>query len=204
MQSDMVTLNAPLIVSILLTVIIFMTRDYKIRNLAFFAFILSAASIQTINLNWQVGLVSLLSGWISAALLYHSERQRILNGNPPPDKELLTGFILKSLVLSIAVLTGYSIGLANIFRIFGVSQHIAITGIILGVIGLVQMSMVSNRHKFGQSALILLIGFEIIFNSLEPALAVQFLMVTIKLLMAGSINLMEDPQNAYSDMWIGH
>lgn len=204
MQSDMVTLNAPLIVSILLTVIIFITRDYKIRNLAFFAFILSAASIQTINLNWQVGLVSLLSGWISAALLYHSERQRILNGNPPPDKELLTGFILKSLVLSIAVLTGYSIGLANIFRIFGVSQHIAITGIILGVIGLVQMSMVSNRHKFGQSALILLIGFEIIFNSLEPALAVQFLMVTIKLLMAGSINLMEDPQNAYSDMWIGH
>ncbi len=199
MLSETTTGIFAFILSIVSAVIIFLAKDYKIRNPAFFAYILATASLQTIMLNWQVGLVSLLSGWISALLLFNSERQCILDGGLADDKELLSGFVLRSLVLAIAVLTGYSIGSSNIFRIYGVSPEVAVVGIILGVIGLIQMSMVTNQYKFGHSAIMLLIGFETIFISLEPALAVQFLMVSIKLLTAGSITLMYEPTIADTD-----
>lgn len=173
----------PLIGSVAAGAFLFFYDKSATRSILFFVLILFSSWMQAINHDWRVGLIALVAGWVSGAVLVLSENQK------KPEKidisrDLPSGLPIKIIAVAMVLLTAVSIAESKYLNVYNLPQDVAFAGVLLGAIGLLQMSMNTNPHKVGQGIIILLIGFEIIFIWIEPALAVQFLLVLVKIVLS--------------------
>jgi len=173
----------PLVAAVAVSILVIMVDRSGPRHVLFLAFILFSAWIQSTSLGWQSGLIALVSGWVAGAVLLISEFQ-LGSYNNEGSENPPVGLFMRGITIAIALLTALSIGSADWTLSYGLPGDTATAGVLLGIIGLLQMSLTSAPHRLSAGILMLLTGFEIIFFRIEPALAVQFLMVIVKIATA--------------------
>ncbi|MBN1265331.1 MAG: hypothetical protein JXA25_07545 [Anaerolineales bacterium] len=183
MQEILSTFSIPFFGAVTVSGFLVLTDRKGIRNILFLLMIMFASWMQAINHDWKVGLITLVAGWVSGTVLYISENQQE-NGMAEGEGNLPSGLALRAIALAIVFLTAYSIGTSYLLQAYGLPESTALAGVFLGAVGLLQMSLTTNPHHLGHGILLLLTGFEIIFIWIEPALAVQFLLILVKVMIS--------------------
>jgi hypothetical protein len=201
----------PAIVGLIITaLIIFLTSDWRLTQTALLVQYVLAGIALTRFIRVEVAIVKILIGVLAVFILYLTAR-RIQEGGtlllPSQGRSRILGLAVRwragplGLPLRLLAILLVALGLVLVFNTYQpvlVSPDMTLVAFWLGAIGMLGLVLSSDPMRVAPGVLTILTGFELIYASLEPSLAMAGFLGAMVLLSALAFSYLATVQNLNS------
>jgi hypothetical protein len=140
---------------------------------------LTTSTLLALEINFQVGAAKLVTGLLTGAIIAFSLARTGWHPESVSEGGTLSGRTFRLIAALIVGLTALGIGTRNWLMIPGVSATVFYGSSIAMSYGLLQLGLFRSPIRVGIGLLCLISGFEILYSSIEPSLAVSALLAGV-------------------------
>jgi len=148
----------------------------------------------------QLIVIKIVTGLIVVSVMYISAKQMDIRGGHENEQGLLTGRIFRMIAVLLVTTSAIGIGRSNFVTIPGIRPEALSSALLLGGLGLLQVSMFGKPPDVAIGLFSLLNGFEIVYGVLESSIAIMTLLAIVHVCIAIVIGIVElDVEEPYAN-----
>jgi hypothetical protein len=171
--------------------IILVSDDRRLRIGMLAIQYLCVTSLISISVPLKIAIIKLVAGWASCLILGLTTAQKGWLKTGSTYSGLPRGWLFRMIAALLVSTSAIGMGSISLLDFPGIqSLSVASTLLLIGL-GILQISLSERPLRIGIGLLTILSGFEILYNALEPALAVMALMASIHIGIALVISILE-------------
>jgi hypothetical protein len=166
--------------------VIIVSDDYRLRLSMLALQYICVTTLVSLNLPIRIAIIKLFAGWIACIMLGLTSRKM---GWYTKIGSLPTGWIFRMIAVLLVSTSAIGFGQIKFFEILGIHRvNVASTVLLMGL-GILQLGLTEQPIGIGIGLLTIMSGFEILYSSLEPSLAILALLASIHIGIALAITL---------------
>ncbi|MCK5645397.1 MAG: hypothetical protein KAH97_01375 [Anaerolineales bacterium] len=139
----------------------------------------------------QLIVIKIVTGLIVVLVMYISAKQKGIWSDHENEQGLLTGRIFRMIAVFLVTTSAIGIGRSNFVTIPGIRPEALSAALLLGGLGLLQVSMFGKPPDVAIGLFSLLNGFEIVYGVLESSIAIMTLLAVVHVCIAVVIGIVE-------------
>jgi hypothetical protein len=152
---------------------------------------LCVAILVSLSIPLRLGIIKLLTGMIVVGILRLSSRKIDSFKDQGSNQGLPTGWIFRILAVLLISTSALGLGGLEFFQLPRIQSVAAASAILLVALGLLQLGLTERPFGIGIGLVTLISGFEIIYSSLEPSLAMMALIAAIHIGIAIVVSILQ-------------
>jgi hypothetical protein len=169
--------------------IIIVSDDYRLRLGMLSLQYVCVTSLNALSLPINIAIIKLIAGWLACIVLGITIRQQRWNNEDRSTGALPTGWVFRMIAVLLVSTSAIGLGQFTLFDILGVQAVSTASTLLLIGLGILQIGLAEQPIVVGIGLLTILSGFEILYCSLEPSLAVMALMGSIHIGIALAVSI---------------
>lgn len=142
-----------------------------------------------LSIPFQIALIKIISGTSVILILFMTAKQRARQQALDAGGLLPTGRAFRMIAVLLVSAAALGIGRSGLFANSSLDAAVIVSALMLGVLGLLQLGLLSNPLEIAVGLVTLLNGFEILYFPLERSLAVFGLLAAVHVGIALSISI---------------
>ena len=139
----------------------------------------------------QLIVIKIVTGLIVVLVMYISAKQKGTWVNHENEQSLLTGRIFRMIAVLLVTTSAIGIGRSNFVTVPGIRPESLSAALLLGGLGLLQVSMFEKPPDVAIGLFCLLNGFEVVYGVLESSIAIMSLLAVVLVCIAVVIGIVE-------------
>jgi hypothetical protein len=169
--------------------IIIVTDDHRIRLGMLAIQYVCVTSLVSLILPPEIALIKLVAGWLACIVLGITVAKMGWHRSSKINGALPTGWVFKMIAVLLVSTSAIGFGQFALLDFLGIQKISNASTLLLVGLGLLQIGLTGQPMGVGVGLLTILSGFEILYSSLEPSLAVMGLMASIHIGIAVAVSI---------------
>jgi hypothetical protein len=182
--------------------IIIVSDDHRLR-LGMLAFqYVCVTNLIALILPLKIVMIKLVAGWLACTVLGITMNQKGWYGVKNRTGALPTGWVFRMIAVLLVSTSVLGIGQFKLFSMLGV-ERVSIAGTVLLMgLGLLLIGLTEEPISVGIGLLTIISGFEILYSSLEPSLAVMALLASIHIGISMTVSIISIDVKGREDLGV--
>lgn len=135
----------------------------------------------------MMALVKLVAGWTACAIMAYGPQKPINTASPGI---LPRGVIFRAIAVLLVSTAAVGLGRNPLLELTNVPAAIMTGGMQMAILGMLQIGLARDTVGAGVGNLVLISGFEVVYTSLEPALAIMALFAAVHIAIATAVTIL--------------
>ncbi len=169
--------------------VIIVSVDHRLRLGMLALQYLCVTILNTLALPLQIAVIKLIAGWLACIVLGITIAQSGWYRADSGRGALPTGWVFRMIAVLLVSTSAIGIGQFTLFDFLGIQKISNASTLLLIGLGILQIGLAAQPIGFGVGLLTILSGFEILYSSLEPSLAVMALLASIHVGIALAVSI---------------
>jgi hypothetical protein len=169
--------------------VIIVSDNYRLRLGMLAIQYVCVTNLIALALPLKIAIIKLIAGWLACIVIGITMKQRGWYGVKRGTGALPTGWVFRMIAVLLVSTSAIGMGQFTLFSTLGIERiSIASTVLLIGL-GLLLIGLTEEPISIGIGLLTIISGFEILYSSLEPSLAMMALLASIHIGIAMTVSI---------------